>query len=100
MSLEKEKSDLCLTCLACCKALAIPTPYVYSNAEFKEFYRVRGCGIVPVTGEEFSLVWLRIACPHLTIEGCDIYEDRPEWCKKYDGRLDPLMKDICKWEEL
>jgi len=90
-----KKRKLCLRCLECCKVFYIPVR-IATEAE-KEFYEARGCTIENFRGNE--VVVIPLPCPHLTPEGCDIYDERSEICKSYDGTKDPLMKDKCLWIE-
>jgi Fe-S-cluster containining protein len=64
----------------------------------KEFYKARGAKSVIQLNGRYWAVW-PWKCPHLTKVGCDIYEHRPQACREYDGRDDPLMKGICKLPE-
>ena len=90
-----EHSKLCLQCLACCKILAIPTDrFLISDIKF---YEARGCKLTMLEGK-FHIV-MPYHCPHLTPQGCDIYDARPLACRNYDGREDSLMEDVCLWRE-
>jgi Fe-S-cluster containining protein len=94
MSLNKtKKRKLCLQCLECCKVFYVPTQI--NNEAEKEFYELRGCTVENFRGNQ--VVVIPLPCPHLTPEGCNIYNERPEVCKNYDGTKDPLMKDKCLW---
>lgn len=108
-----KKQELCLACMECCKILLVPLPEdpplpqrqrTY-NAFFSpnafDFYKRRGC--TPWTAPD-GRKWLVVdnyRCPELNdLTGCMIYEDRPKFCREYDGRTDPYLKHICKWKEL
>ena len=92
----ENRQRLCLECLECCHVIAVPT--FLRGDRFKEFYTKRGFRVMMHQG--LSLVVLRSTCPHLTDKGCSIYEQRPQVCREYDGRKDPIMRYICKWKEL
>ena len=91
---DKKKSKLCLQCLECCKVIAIPVEHV--SPETIELYVARGCWLAPLSGGRYGIV-IPFPCPHLTPEGCDMYNNRPQVCKDYDGKKDPLMADKCLW---
>lgn len=90
-----EKELLCLKCMECCKALAVQAPYCIDNKEFVEFYQARGCSIIAT--KSLPIIVIDNPCPHLTERGCSIYHKRPEWCRLYDGRKDPIMRHVCLW---
>ena len=102
--IDQRKSQLCLSCLECCKWLRFDC--AAKDAEQAEamrtFYTTRGCDVRLVKISEMTLVVVNVPihCPHLTASGCNIYSRRPPACKNYDGRKDLMMQDICKWKEL
>jgi Fe-S-cluster containining protein len=73
----------------------VPAAYRPDYKEALEFYKTRGCKLVYADG--LMLVAMEYVCPHLTPEGCSIYEDRPDWCRQYDGRKDPVVAEKCLW---
>jgi len=93
---EEKKRRLCLQCLECCKILAVPIELKYADPESIAFYVNRGCWLATLSGGRLGIV-IPFQCPHLTPEGCNIYENRPLACKEYDGTRDPLMSDKCLW---
>jgi len=93
-----EKQKLCLSCLECCKTLATPFDYYRLSDEDIKFYKMRGAQFFTTNKGPFMV--LNFSCPHLTENGCSIYEERPRICKEYDGREIPFMKGKCKWYEL
>ena len=95
---RRRKQELCLSCLECCKVIAFPLPIEYSKKHVLEFYKVRGWEVVNYN--RFYLAVKKEVCPQLSINGCTIYDSRPETCKAYDGRYDPIVADKCKWKEL
>ena len=96
MSLNStKKKKLCLQCMECCKVFYVPT--VLNKYEEKEFYELRGCQVKRY--QNHAIVIVPLPCPHLTPQGCDIYDQRPQVCKDYDGTKDPFMKDKCLWDE-
>ena len=88
---------LCLKCLACCKILAIPSDRFLLTQDDIELYEARGCKLKVLDGK-FYIV-MPYPCPHLTPQGCDIYDKRPKSCEYYDGRMDPLVAGECLWRE-
>lgn len=91
-----EKEKLCLKCMACCKITVAPLVFPSDSKGAEAFYRARGYE----TGErrgQLCLI-LQIPCAQLTAFGCKMYNDRPKWCRQYDGRTDPFID--CLWEEL
>lgn len=100
MSAEMTDSEICLSCQACCRVYMTPMPWARPQdlLKAKEFYKARGAKKVIAIYNRIWCVW-ESKCPHLTKVGCDIYEHRPQACREYDGRDDPLMKGICKLPE-
>jgi len=92
---KKTKSDLCIECQECCKILRIPVGR-FLDLDSRVFYSARGIDIVQHDG----VLWFVIphVCRQLTDKGCRIYEHRPQACRVYDGRTDPVVN--CKWKEL
>ena len=102
-SFDDIQTWLCQNCQECCKWISIQTYLkdVSPEMEFYKFYvQSRGLTMMKVKGRGIFLS-IPHTCPHL-IEGigCDNYETRPASCKRYDGRIDFLLKDICKWNLL
>jgi len=96
--IEKKKSELCMSCLECCKWIIFTVPY---SVNAFQYYMARGCRVMDVGRSRYIQVLVPSICPQLNeIFGCAIYENRPEACRLYDGRKDPFLKDICKWSEL
>ena len=87
----KTKSELCLECLECCKFVRIPV--LHMTDDLGEFFKARGISLSHESGMLFAII--RHICPWLTPKGCKIYEDRPNICREYDGRDDPVVD--CKW---
>jgi len=99
MENTKEENEICLACGRCCHYMTFvlhPAPKDFK--EYVEFYEARGCMITMLaTG---IAVTVKSLCPHLKWINldhvCDIYEKRPELCRKYDGRLDPFFRKYCQ----
>ena len=87
-----EEEQICIECQECCKTLAVP--YYTADNDTIEFYSIRGCE--RVINDQGAYLLIPFSCPHLIEDGCDIYEDRPEVCREYDGRKVLFMKDKCK----
>lgn len=95
-----ERERLCLSCQRCCKEISIYThPILYSCSveEIVEFYETRGFDVQRLEEDAIVLSFKR-DCPHLTPAGCDIYEERPDVCRKYSGIED--FGDECLWSKL
>jgi Fe-S-cluster containining protein len=92
----KEKSDLCLNCLACCKKFGVPMSYE-TYASDKKFYQFRSEKVIPLIPGIAVLLVLNDTCKFLTDKGCSVYSDRPDACRIYDGRKDLIMREKCKW---
>lgn len=70
--------------------------FAAGNEDAVEFYKTKGFEVGEHQGQ-LGLI-LQIPCEQLTAFGCKIYNDRPKWCRLYDGREDPFVD--CLWEEL
>jgi Fe-S-cluster containining protein len=90
-----ELQQICIECQECCKWMTFIL--VKPSQQLLHIYRVRDCKIKVINGNTHIMV--KSVCPHLTQEGCDIYDKRPQICREYDGRYDPAMKYICKLPE-
>jgi len=103
-NIEKKKSELCMSCLECCKWMIFTVPYSVNTLKAfyaNQYYLARGCRVVDVGHSRYVQVLVPSICPQLNEDfGCMIYENRPEACRLYDGRKDPFLKNICKWSEL
>ena len=95
-----EKERLCISCQKCCNELFVYThPVLYScSAEtIVDFYKARGFDVSRLE-EDAILLSFKHTCPHLTPDGCDIYEDRPKACADYSGIED--FGEGCLWSTL
>ncbi|NLI30459.1 MAG: YkgJ family cysteine cluster protein [Nitrospiraceae bacterium] len=95
-----KKQRLCIACRKCCQELGVFTLNAFYEdppEDVIHFYQTRGCSITP---HESGLLYLSIKmpCPHLTDDGCAIYEDRPQICRKYSGLEE--FGDACLWAGL
>ena len=95
-----KKQQLCIDCRKCCQEVGVFTLkafYEDTPEEVIHFYETRGFTITP---HESGLMYmsLKIPCPHLTEQGCAIYETRPQICRKYSG-LDEFGEG-CLWHPL
>ena len=93
------KQKLCIECQKCCRDVSIYTRadlYNCSEKKVIEFYKTRGFD-VQKEGKSILLT-LSMPCPHLTPDGCAIYEKRPRVCQEYDGMED--LGDECLWSGL
>lgn len=95
---EKERS--CLSCQKCCRELSIYThPILYScpAEDIVDFYEARGFHVTRLE-EDAVVLTIEHTCPHLTPDGCDIYESRPKVCREYSGIED--FGEGCLWSKL
>jgi len=75
----------------------VPSRYPPDYKEALEFYERKGCRVFNAGGT--LVIAVEHKCPELTAFGCRSYEDRPTWCRQYDGRRDPLMAEKCLWSK-
>ena len=96
MELTTEEQKICIQCQECCHwmtfTLLINDPALWMK--YREFYQARGCKI-KTTNSQMTIM-INKKCPHLTANGCDCYETRPQACREYDGRQDLFLKERCK----
>ena len=103
--MNKDKEALCKECQECCKWLEfnVTVPSVVRE-QVINFYHDHGCKTKTVTAPFIANADIKVLvpckCSHLKENGCDIYEDRYEFCKNFDGTKDVFMKDLCKWNQL
>ena len=100
----KEKEQLCLNCLECCRYLefGINIPKYVDTANLEKFYADHYCKTKVIEDRRSKTMFVLIPCQckNLTPFGCQIYEDRFDLCRRYDGRRDVLMAGMCKWKDL
>lgn len=88
---EREKSELCLGCMECCRSLNFRVP---NQREYINFYQ-KARGLECTEDGNHLIVSIPHSCPQLTRHGCSIYPDRPMFCRLYDGRKDKTVN--CAW---
>jgi Fe-S-cluster containining protein len=96
---DKEK---CIQCgHACCKWMGFTTSKCSGRS--LEFYIARGCKVLKcdIDGDNSVYqIYVPYLCPHLREgEGCSIYDHRPLACIEYEGKTDPMVKEICLIED-
>lgn len=90
---------ICIGCQECCKWVSFTITFYNQKQkdDLVEFYTARGFKINKHHIRTDCIeVMIKSECPKLTKYGCRIYSKRPEACRQYDGRKDPLMMDYCK----
>ena len=97
-SIEKKKSQLCVSCQECCKYLVFIMDKKTLTIDHQILYEARDCEIL-YTNDQVHIL-LTSVCNHLRSSGCNIYDTRPKLCQVYDGRRDVFFKDRCRWNEL
>jgi len=95
--LIKQKNNVCLSCLECCKNISLPMNYKgkVNHHHYEEFAKTRNIKLVKVKDDKIYFL-IPYPCPYLTDEGCSVYEDRPSICRMYNGRFDPALEDTCE----
>ena len=97
LKLTPKQIKHCKKCGKCCKVMWFPVPFHPDDdmSMLTDFYTARGCTIM---SDQKSMLYIVVPlpCPHLTDNGCDIHKTKPEICKLYDGRQDPVIKEVCK----
>lgn len=96
--LDIERSNYCLQCLKCCKYVSLPVEITGPMYLYEEWAAVRAIEIITI---EDNIIWMRVPypCPHLTEQGCRIYEYRPVVCRIYNALKDPAARKYCKWQK-
>ncbi len=97
---QKEREALCKACQRCCKELYIythPVMYGCSAQKVIDFYEARGFSVTRLE-KDALILGLHYPCPHLTPQGCAIYEKRPQACREYSGIED--FGEECLWSTL
>jgi len=72
--------EKCLECRECCEYVEVP--YTMYDNDTMEFFITRGTQIF-IQNNGVAMVRFHQPCVHITEKGCDIYENRPEVCKRY-----------------
>jgi Fe-S-cluster containining protein len=94
--IEKLRSKACVKCQKCCSLSLLPVDFK-DEREFS-FYEVKGFKMFIMGGRMYTIIHKK--CQHLTPLGCKIYNKRPDACKYYDGRLDPVVTKACLWHQI
>lgn len=111
------KSELCKNCGECCQFFVVmirkPDPFMINDT--REWFKARGIQIIRETKREWRLK-IPLPCPHLDryIESwnnnglmcagnskfsCNIYDERPNVCRIFDGRLQDSRDGLnCLWK--
>ncbi len=93
---KTQQQEDCIKCQLCCKALVFR---IAPSKTSLEFYRARGLKIHKDGSwlADDYFVEVPHVCPHLTNNGCDIYENRPLACQAFDGKRNVATKEKCLW---
>lgn len=99
----EEKSLVCGACGECCRSFSfdMKKPSDWDEGEIVRWLKERGVKVVRDDGDCFR-IRLQLDCPHISDEApyrCDIYETRPEVCRKFDGRMHTGDGLECAWEK-
>lgn len=93
-------SEICINCNECCRwmSFTLNPPNAVAEGELAHYYTLHGCKIVRVVGQQrMFVVMVPCICRQLGDDGrCAVYEERPDLCRNYDGRQDPLMRKYCR----
>jgi len=95
MKNNKNASEICVQCQACCKKIGVYSANPYTE-ENKEFYEARGAKVTKRIGNNIEYMFLDFPfpCPNLDpIKGCLIYNTRPKVCKEYPVDDSQLVED-------
>jgi Fe-S-cluster containining protein len=95
-AIDKAKHEACIKCQRCCKVMILPV--LIRDKEEMKFYETRGLEFFMMQENIWTI--LHKECKHIAKSGCRIYDKRPEACKQYDGRLDPLLTKACLWWQI
>jgi Fe-S-cluster containining protein len=71
----------CLKCGLCCRVLFLVI--AHPSPELLEYYEARKWSYDKTT----KLLSIPDICPHLVDNKCDIYENRPEYCRNYPLKI-------------
>jgi Fe-S-cluster containining protein len=94
-----KKQQLCIECKKCCTKVGVytdPAIYELSEKDVIHFYETRGATVTK--SDDHLFIVFDIPCPHLTLNGCKIYEKRPRICRIYSGQEE--FGDECLWTAL
>jgi Fe-S-cluster containining protein len=97
----KNKSELCQSCGKCCQCIVLPVvkPLQKSESVFCDWIDVRGCKIIKAT-DDTLYIEINSLCPNLSKSDgkyrCEIYYQRPEGCRIFDGSKYDWLN--CAWK--
>ena len=91
---ENNKDNPCGDCHYCCEVLTFVSRSIPPSIA-REFYKARGCMIHHT--KDATFITVPYPCPYLDEEkGCLIEDSKPESCKNFDGRNNPVTRERCK----
>ena len=89
-------TECCKNCGKCCHTILIPTRFEWSDMDSRIFYEKRNITAVKDNMGGITLVMTGNPCAHFKRgEGCNIYENRPYWCRVYEPKDDTFHASLC-----
>ena len=89
-----QKENPCGDCTYCCEVLSFVSRSVPPSIA-REFYRARGCKLHHT--KQATFITIEYPCPHLEKgKGCGIEGSKPESCRNFDGRNNPVTREKCR----
>lgn len=81
-----ETQKQCINCQECCRINLVP---INPDNRTLELYYTKGIPLVYHGASRYWSIYLNVPCPHLTPDGCDIYDDpkKPELCGRYHCKV-------------
>ena len=84
-------SEICIECQWCCTHVYVPVQM--SDKDMVLLLLFRGIELQSYGGTTYAI--MHQVCQHLTVNGCNIYDLRPDVCRQYDGRKDMFHPEKC-----
>lgn len=86
MELLTDTQKECIKCQECCRINLIP---INPDSRILHLYYIKGVPLVYHGESRYWSVYLDSPCPHLTPDGCGIYDDpkKPEICSTFHCKI-------------